>query len=71
MDIDNESDYKEMVQKIHDAAIDPSVATKILVDMKHVEQLPSNQVNHSGDEGSNVLGDEQAFSFYYGCANIV
>lgn len=41
MDVDNESDYKKMVQKIHDTAGDPGAAMKILVDMKHIERLPS------------------------------
>ncbi|KIK73595.1 hypothetical protein PAXRUDRAFT_178013 [Paxillus rubicundulus Ve08.2h10] len=55
MDVDNESDYKEMVQKIYNTASDPSAATKFSVDMKHVEKLPSHHANdHSGDEGSSM-----------------
>ena len=37
MDIDNESDYKEMVQKIRKHGVS---TTKIFVDMKDVEKLP-------------------------------
>ena len=55
MDVDNELDYKEMVRKIHKTVSDPAVTTKISVDMKHVEKLPSRQGNgHSGDEESNA-----------------
>lgn len=55
-----------MVQKIHDAASDPSAATKVLVDMKHVERLLSCQVNgHFGNEESSVSDDNQVFSFFY------
>lgn len=37
MDVDNESDYKEMVQKIHEHGIS---STKIFIDIKDVEKLP-------------------------------
>ena len=37
MDVDNKSDYKEMVQKIHEHGVS---STKIFVDMKDVEKLP-------------------------------
>ncbi|KAF8132039.1 hypothetical protein EV363DRAFT_1480092 [Boletus edulis] len=51
MDVDNVSDYKEMVRKIHDGVGDSGVATKIAVDMKHVEKLLLHQVHgRAGDD---------------------
>lgn len=65
MDVDNESDYKEMVWKIHDTAGHPGAATKILVDMKHIERLPSRQVNgHSRDEELSGSDDNEVFDFF-------
>ncbi|KIK14137.1 hypothetical protein PISMIDRAFT_117552 [Pisolithus microcarpus 441] len=52
MDVDNEADYQEMVGKIH--GTNPSV-TKIFIDMKHVEKLPSNE---SSNEVSEASGDD-------------
>ncbi|KAI6025200.1 hypothetical protein BKA83DRAFT_4491946 [Pisolithus microcarpus] len=52
MDVDNEADYQEMVGKIH--GTNPSV-TKIFIDMKHVEKLPSNE---SSNEASEASGDD-------------
>ncbi|KIK13183.1 hypothetical protein PISMIDRAFT_119385 [Pisolithus microcarpus 441] len=52
MDVDNEADYQEMVGKIHGA--NPSI-TKIFIDMKHVEKLPSNE---SSNEASEASGDD-------------
>ncbi|KIK14544.1 hypothetical protein PISMIDRAFT_116870 [Pisolithus microcarpus 441] len=53
MDIDNEIDYKEMVKKLRRNA---SSTTKVLVDMKQVEKLPSSE---SGDETSDASdGDD-------------
>ncbi|KAI6019254.1 hypothetical protein BKA83DRAFT_4127200 [Pisolithus microcarpus] len=49
MDVDNEADYQEMVGKIHGA--NPSV-TKIFIDMKHVEKLPSNESSNKASEAS-------------------
>ena len=49
MDVDNELDYKNMVQKIIDAD-DPSSVTKILVDMKSVEKLLSYQAGNGDSE---------------------
>lgn len=63
MDVDNELDYKEMVRKICDAS-DSTLATKIFVNMKHVEKLPLHQVNaQSGDEDSSVSDDIQVFHY--------
>ncbi|KAI6016777.1 hypothetical protein PISMIDRAFT_18143 [Pisolithus microcarpus 441] len=52
MDVDNKADYQEMVGKIHGA--NPSV-TKIFIDMKHIEKLPSNE---SSNEASEASGDD-------------
>ncbi|KAG6377874.1 hypothetical protein JVT61DRAFT_14660 [Boletus reticuloceps] len=69
MDVDNESDYKEMVQKIRDGVSDPgTMPTKISVDMKQVEKLPSNQLN-SKDEELSVSDDNQVFFFYHSLNN--
>ena len=48
MDINNESDYKAMVQKILNTTVDPGMI-KIFVDMKHVKKL-SQVDGESGDE---------------------
>ncbi|KAH0826292.1 hypothetical protein J3R83DRAFT_5769, partial [Lanmaoa asiatica] len=52
IDVDNEADYKEMVNKIHAAC--PG-ATKIFVNMKHIEKLPS--VDDSIDENTSESSD--------------
>ena len=63
MDTDNKLDYKKMVQKIYDAS-DSMLAMKILVNMKHVEKLPSHQVNAQSDnEDLSVLDNIQVFHF--------
>ncbi|KAI6045834.1 hypothetical protein EDC04DRAFT_2598430 [Pisolithus marmoratus] len=49
MDVDNEADYQEMVGKV--SSIHPST-TKIFVDMKQVEKLPSSKSGDEGDESS-------------------
>lgn len=63
MDVNNELDYKEMVQKIHNTVGDSTVAMKISVDMKHVEKLPSNA--HSGDEESSASDEDQVSSIFF------
>ncbi|KAN0097883.1 hypothetical protein V8E55_002329 [Tylopilus felleus] len=50
MDVNNESDYKAMVQKILNTTVDPGMI-KIFVDMKHVKKL-SQVDGESGDEES-------------------
>ncbi|KAI6022829.1 hypothetical protein BKA83DRAFT_11121 [Pisolithus microcarpus] len=52
MDVNNKANYQEMVRKIHGA--NPSI-TKIFIDMKHVEKLPSNE---SSNEASKASGDD-------------
>ncbi|KAI5980479.1 hypothetical protein EDC04DRAFT_2917958 [Pisolithus marmoratus] len=52
MDVDNKADYQDMVRKIHGA--NPSI-TKIFIDMKHIEKLPSNK---SSNEVSKASGDD-------------
>ena len=62
MDVDNKSDYKEMVRNIHNTVSDPSLATKISIDMKHIEKLSLHQMNgHSRDKESSVLDNDQVF----------
>ena len=60
MDVDNELDYKNMVQKIIDAASDPSSITKILVDMKNVKKLPSGNGDLEYND-SDTLDSPQVF----------
>jgi hypothetical protein len=48
MDVDNEADYQEMVKKLHSA--NPGT-TKIYVDMKQVEKLPSSSDSEDKDTG--------------------
>ena len=63
MDIDNESDYKEMVHKIVDIISDSGM-TKILIDMKNVEKLPLHQADgNSEDDESGASDENQVFSF--------
>ena len=66
MDVDNELDYKNMVQKIIDAG-DPSGVTKILVDMKSVEKLPSYQAGNgdSEDADSDASDNHQVFFLFF------
>ncbi|KAI6041844.1 hypothetical protein EDC04DRAFT_2892540 [Pisolithus marmoratus] len=53
VDVDNEIDYKEMVEKL---CHNDSSTTKILIDMKQVERLP---LSESGDETSGASdGDD-------------
>ncbi|KIO10419.1 hypothetical protein M404DRAFT_129759 [Pisolithus tinctorius Marx 270] len=52
INVDNEVDYKDMVKRIHSVHPGP---TKIYIDMKHVEKLPT--INGSGDE-SNSSGED-------------
>ncbi|KAI6037475.1 hypothetical protein EDC04DRAFT_2897425 [Pisolithus marmoratus] len=49
MDVDNEVNYQEMVRKI--LSINPSV-TKIFINMKHVEKLPSDESSNKASENS-------------------
>ncbi|KAI6036169.1 hypothetical protein BKA83DRAFT_4622895 [Pisolithus microcarpus] len=65
MDIDNEIDYKEMVKKLRRNA---SSTTKVLVDMKQVEKLPSSE---SGDETSDASdGDDDPKSLSQGAGDL-
>ncbi|KAI6019129.1 hypothetical protein EDC04DRAFT_2901868 [Pisolithus marmoratus] len=52
MDVNNKADYQDMVRKIH--GTNPSI-TKIFIDMKRVEKLPSNK---SSNEASEASGDD-------------
>jgi hypothetical protein len=55
MDVDNETDYKEMVKKIRQS--NPS-STKILVDMKDVKKLPALGGNAEDDDNETTDGDD-------------
>ena len=55
MDVDNEADYKEMVKKIWQG--NPS-STKILVDMKDIEKLPTLGGNAEDDDNETTDGDD-------------
>ena len=52
IDVDNKADYMEMVKKIH--ARNPGT-TKIYVDMKHIEKIPSMD---DFDGGSNESSED-------------
>ncbi|KAI6038826.1 hypothetical protein EDC04DRAFT_2895931 [Pisolithus marmoratus] len=65
MDTDNEANYKEMVRKLHH---NKSRTIKILVDMKQVERLPSNE---SRDETSDPSdGNDNLKSPSHGAADL-
>ncbi|KAI6008940.1 hypothetical protein EDC04DRAFT_2906864 [Pisolithus marmoratus] len=65
MDVDNEVDYKEMVEKLH---CNDSSTTKILVDMKQVRRLP---LSESRDETSDASdGDNHLKSSSQGAGDL-
>ena len=63
MDVNNELDYKEMVQKIVNTAGDSGI-TKILVDMKHVEKLPSYLADGDSGDKESANSDEHQVSYF-------
>jgi len=52
IDIDNNTDYKEMVKKISDSGMPPII--KVFVDMRHIEKLPRG----SKSKGTGSSGDD-------------
>lgn len=68
MDVDNEADYKEMVEKIHSTT--DLGTTKIFVDIKHVEKLPCQADSESGDEESGSSDNNDPISLSRAAPNM-
>ncbi|KAF8545775.1 hypothetical protein OG21DRAFT_1532992 [Imleria badia] len=62
MDIDNETDYKEMAKKIWQSS--PS-STKILIDMKDVKKLPALGGNAEDDDNETTDGNVDKLQAHY------